>query len=276
MHRVSARFASSFSFAFGRQSRYLHFDFAARVIPHPEKAAKGGEDAFFASKRALAVADGVGGWADSGVDPALYSRSLMQNVGQQMESNPLDPKAELVKAAAAVKETGTSTACVLILDDQAKCIRSANLGDSGYLVFRTRSDKTKESGSSIIYSVKSQQHYFNCPFQCGSMGDDPIKAEDHKMDIHVDDVILMATDGLWDNVFPEELESIYEKWRKSEVQPSTESLAKSIADQAYTFSLDRKRKSPFTVGAMTQGYSLAQAIGGKSDDITVLIGRVME
>lgn len=34
------------------------------MIPHPEKAHKGGEDAYFADKLLLAVADGVGGWAD--------------------------------------------------------------------------------------------------------------------------------------------------------------------------------------------------------------------
>lgn len=32
------------------------------VIPHPEKMEKGGEDAFYASQRVIAVADGVGGW----------------------------------------------------------------------------------------------------------------------------------------------------------------------------------------------------------------------
>ena len=53
------------------------------MIPHPDKVEKGGEDAVFTSSRyaaltrsLLAVADGVGGWADSGVDPAFYSRKL--------------------------------------------------------------------------------------------------------------------------------------------------------------------------------------------------------
>ena len=34
------------------------------MIPHPEKAYKGGEDALFHESKILAVADGVGGWAD--------------------------------------------------------------------------------------------------------------------------------------------------------------------------------------------------------------------
>lgn len=47
------------------------------MIPHPKKAYKGGEDAFYADERLLAVADGVGGWADVGVDPGLYSKQLV-------------------------------------------------------------------------------------------------------------------------------------------------------------------------------------------------------
>ncbi len=37
---------------------------AAFILPHPEKAYKGGEDAAFvlANQRVIAVADGVGGW----------------------------------------------------------------------------------------------------------------------------------------------------------------------------------------------------------------------
>lgn len=52
------------------------------MIPHPDKKDKGGEDAFFSSRwyslliSVLAVADGVGGWNELGVDPALYSRKL--------------------------------------------------------------------------------------------------------------------------------------------------------------------------------------------------------
>jgi protein phosphatase PTC7 len=41
--------------------------------PHPEKVDRGGEDAACvrAAANVIAVADGVGGWADEGVDPAL-------------------------------------------------------------------------------------------------------------------------------------------------------------------------------------------------------------
>lgn len=50
------------------------------MIPHPEKVAKGGEDALFANEKLLSVADGVGGWANYGVDPGLYSKSFCKNI----------------------------------------------------------------------------------------------------------------------------------------------------------------------------------------------------
>ena len=41
-----------------------------------QKRHKGGEDAAVLTDRMLAVADGVGGWAESNIDPANYSRRL--------------------------------------------------------------------------------------------------------------------------------------------------------------------------------------------------------
>ena len=52
------------------------FKFASSLIPHPKKASKGGEDALFASSNVLFVADGVGGWSGTGIDPGLYSKKL--------------------------------------------------------------------------------------------------------------------------------------------------------------------------------------------------------
>ena len=46
------------------------------MIPHPAKIEKNGEDAYHADSQLLSVADGVGGWANYGIDPALYSKKL--------------------------------------------------------------------------------------------------------------------------------------------------------------------------------------------------------
>lgn len=48
---------------------------------------KGGEDAYCvctAGLGAIGVADGVSGWADEGIDPAAYSRTLMQHASDAL------------------------------------------------------------------------------------------------------------------------------------------------------------------------------------------------
>ena len=56
------------------------------IFPHFAKRHKGGEDAAAIDKRLLAVADGVGGWADSGVDPAIYSKKLCALIERYWET----------------------------------------------------------------------------------------------------------------------------------------------------------------------------------------------
>ena len=56
------------------KSSHFSFSFAAKNIPHIEKRDKGGEDAWVAQSDLLIVADGVGGWADIGVDSGLFSK----------------------------------------------------------------------------------------------------------------------------------------------------------------------------------------------------------
>lgn len=54
---------------------------AAPNHPHTLQADKGGEDAYCIVRSGLGsigVADGVSGWAEEGIDPAEYSRTLMR------------------------------------------------------------------------------------------------------------------------------------------------------------------------------------------------------
>lgn len=62
----------SFSFYSSNTSMSLR----SHMIPHPDKAHRGGEDAYYNSTRMLVVADGVGGWNNQGIDPSKYSRFL--------------------------------------------------------------------------------------------------------------------------------------------------------------------------------------------------------
>lgn len=70
------------------QTRYK-FEHSFHMSPHPEKAYKGGEDAVFTSDNVLLVADGVGGWVESGIDPALYSKRLAKIIEELVQKDPL-------------------------------------------------------------------------------------------------------------------------------------------------------------------------------------------
>jgi len=96
-------------------------------LPHPAKEATGGEDAHFIStdEHVIGVADGVGGWADLGVDAGLYAKELMRNSVSAIKDEPkgtIDPSRVLEKAYTSTKARGSSTACIITLKNQVKLL----------------------------------------------------------------------------------------------------------------------------------------------------------
>ncbi|KAF4615357.1 hypothetical protein D9613_003050 [Agrocybe pediades] len=146
-----------------------------------------GEDFFFVQEMrnnsgvSFGVADGVGGWVESGVDPALFSQALMYHAHrysrnawagepeidplmdyeerEQVEGWEMTPYECLDLAYGGVLrekyvQAGSSTACIISLNASSGVLRSANLGDSGYSILR---------GTTVIHQQRSQTHFFNCP-----------------------------------------------------------------------------------------------------------------
>jgi protein phosphatase PTC7 len=232
-------------------------------IPHPAKVAKGGEDAYFLSTdmKVIGVADGVGGWGDIGVDPALYSRSLMEgsklSVDNPLSSrDPVEAMSEGYQYSSYVQ--GSSTCCILVLDGNH--INAANLGDSGFMIVR---------GLEIVYRTKEQQHSFNFPYQIGTgSADKPHHSQRIQIEVQPDDLIILGTDGLWDNLFDEDIIDVI---ANAPSDPAT--IAQLIARQAHIVANDKDIISPFSKSARSNGYPLAT--GGKLDDITVLCARVV-
>ena len=66
-----------------------HFTMGVCMIPHTDKAYKGGEDAFSCAADAcmFCLADGVGGWANKGIDSGLYSRELCRQFKDMYEEH---------------------------------------------------------------------------------------------------------------------------------------------------------------------------------------------
>ena len=89
------------------------------------------------------------------------------------------PVALLHEAYEATQSTedllGTTTACVVTLCDSGT-IRGANLGDSGFMLFRPDPAAAGGRGGrgplQLLFRSEDQQHSFNFPFQLGTDSSD--------------------------------------------------------------------------------------------------------
>ncbi|ETL40688.1 hypothetical protein, variant 2 [Phytophthora nicotianae CJ01A1] len=276
----------------------LRLESGACGLPHPQKRATGGEDAWFISGNTVGVADGVGGWArkvidyayifcmyvvlswlcDQGIDSGEYSRTLMNSAKRTVTASDKTPTPLQVLTVAhrSAQCPGSSTACIVQLKDLS--LQAINLGDSGFLLCRLQPDKA-EGGAlrwQVVHETPNQCHYFNCPYQLGfgANGDKPEMGEVYDLETQEGDVIVLGTDGLFDNLFPKQIASLLDT-----VLPSTpeldhhsmEKVASCIAHTAHKAAKGTKSKTPFAVAAQQAGY---EYLGGKMDDITVVTSLV--
>uniref|UniRef100_A0A7S2W6L4 Protein phosphatase n=1 Tax=Mucochytrium quahogii TaxID=96639 RepID=A0A7S2W6L4_9STRA len=274
---------------------------------HPEKAAKHphGEDAFFVDERigAMGVADGVSMWAEVNVDAGLYSRELMRHTANEMGNQyvrddilRLDPKAALeVGYKNSVMNVGTSTACVVALEETG-ILRAANIGDSGFIVLRPGA--MREGSASVgthwdmVYRSSDMQKFFNCPEQLGSGSPDrPARAETYTLPVETGDIVIVATDGLFDNLSDNELSVSLKKYAmqlehvlpeskfelasdkyEEKLQNWCQTVASTLVDEAQLTGMSRTARTPFTKQAIRAGFVFE---GGKLDDTAVLVGMVI-
>ena len=246
----------------GDAGKALHMTTAVANLPHPEKAHKGGEDAWFIAEDGMSfgVADGVGGWAEHGVDPAEYARQLMAHCKEALLTEQpcgAAPKRALKRAHLRTRVMGSSTACVSILCGDT--LHIANLGDSGVSIVR---------GGEVVFSTPPQQHDFNFPFQLGSDGinDPPEDAQEFAVKLQSGDVLITATDGLWDNLWGNEICDLVSEAKKRKKGPKA--LANVLANHAQKRGMDQTAWSPFMHGALQRGFGY---MGGKLDDITIAV-----
>eukprot|EP00184_Porphyridium_aerugineum_P001678 CAMPEP_0184695762 /NCGR_PEP_ID=MMETSP0313-20130426/3300_1 /TAXON_ID=2792 /ORGANISM="Porphyridium aerugineum, Strain SAG 1380-2" /LENGTH=422 /DNA_ID=CAMNT_0027154283 /DNA_START=473 /DNA_END=1741 /DNA_ORIENTATION=+ len=236
------------------------------MIPHPDKQEKGGEDAYFIEGNSIGVFDGVGGWASLGVDPGLYSRNLATLTAAKARSYGPEMIAKaLHEAAIENTRVGSSTACVVSLVGDR--LTGVNLGDSAVMVVRD---------SQAVYRSEEQQHYFNCPYQLGTDSRDSVEEDGAEINcqMRAGDWIVLGTDGLFDNCFPEDIvHEIVEHERKRQTEDKYDPayLAESLARLAHAYAKDNRRDTPFAMNAREAGHLF---MGGKMDDITAVVCRV--
>ncbi|CAH9127176.1 unnamed protein product [Cuscuta epithymum] len=242
----------------------------AFYIPKHNPSMPLGQDSHFILPGAhtVGVADGVGGWSKRGIDAGIYARELMRNavlaIRRQLQSEgSVDPTAALDEAYVDTDEPGSSTACILTLVDDV--VRAVNVGDSGFVILR---------GGRVCYRTPVQQTRFNCPVQLGRDSDDSSVAEEIEVAVEPGDVVVMATDGLFDNVHQEELERLVQEDAAGGGIKNPGNLAAKIARYALRNAINGEIETPFSVESRKAGVD-PEAVGGKYDDITVIVAYIM-
>lgn len=148
----------------------------------------------------------------------------------------------LVEAVKANKHIGSSTAVLATMDitDGSVVLRTTNLGDSGYVIFRAPSmGSQSQDNLEVYFRSKEQQYQFNFPYQCGTNCELPYKAFDHSHKVEDRDIIVMGSDGLFDNLYHEDmLACIYpqyqlgtNRYQTGELK-STDAIAECIAKKS--------------------------------------------
>lgn len=262
----------------------LKLEVSAFSIPHPEKVALGvkgqnrkgmgqsGEDAYFYSHLpgglvALAVADGIYMWRDKGIDAGEFSRHLLQSCRKALEDGNSDALHILQLASSKVIEEqiqGSSTICLVLLDPSQGRLAAANLGDSGFILLGRNGDTKLK----VKYRSPQQEHSFGHPYQLGSH-ETADKAEDALLSISPvasGDIIVMGTDGLYDNVSDVQICDVVNELLIK--QMSASKIAQELAFLAFNHSLDKKMETPYSAAA-TETFDMVYN-GGKADDITVV------
>lgn len=193
----------------------------------------------------IGIADGVGSWHERGVDPRLYATRLMEHAAAYVSAaaaagrdppSPLDVLTGAWEAVRAEKVVGSCTASIITLDSLQNQLCIAAIGDCGTILLRdTDIDRVGtllrggtpggiRAGWRVSARSTQQLRGFNQPYQLGyapGMEDrfqKPWEGEGLVLPVHPEDIIVTASDGLYDNLDETDILGIVEAWDKEDLQ----------------------------------------------------------
>ena len=247
----------------------LSMGFANR--PRDDKVSDGGDDAWFITNsviNAMGVADGLGSYRRDGINAGFCAREIMDSCKDYYMDGYTNPFVALERAESQSRALGSTTALVAHFD--GVMLDVGQIGDSNLIVIRD---------NYIKYETTSGTRYHNQPYSIGSSSSDVMEKvfKEYLFELEVGDIIVMGTDGLWDNMYPTQVLTIL---RDSGLK-GAKGMAQVLASVAYELSNDEEMWSPFAQdayddGQIAQSEELTAWEGGKPDDITVVVAVVQE
>lgn len=202
---------------------------------------------------------------------------------------------------------GSSTICIATLDKKLNQLSYSNIGDGGLMVVRRIDSNTagymrertlpkhlQTTDLKIAYLSQQQLRSFNLPYQLGFSDiantpnnfESPSDADTASIPVMPGDVIVLATDGLFDNIDLNEIVQEVSQWEQehftakgkdlraisADGNHAVQLLAEKLVHAARTLSLDQSRDSPFAILAKENDIMWG---GGMPDDTTVIVARVV-
>eukprot|EP00603_Paraphysomonas_imperforata_P008408 CAMPEP_0114426742 /NCGR_PEP_ID=MMETSP0103-20121206/7963_1 /TAXON_ID=37642 ORGANISM="Paraphysomonas imperforata, Strain PA2" /NCGR_SAMPLE_ID=MMETSP0103 /ASSEMBLY_ACC=CAM_ASM_000201 /LENGTH=602 /DNA_ID=CAMNT_0001595729 /DNA_START=383 /DNA_END=2191 /DNA_ORIENTATION=+ len=245
---------------------------------------------------------------EKGVDVSAASEELVQG---DETVHPLDALFEAWYMTNKDQDIiGSSTICVATIDLSSNQLSYSNVGDGGLMVVRhvprdgtlnakiaptTHTTQTSYNNTNykIAYLAQQQLRSFNFPFQLGNGGgqyegvfEQPVDADTASIPLMPGDVVVLASDGLFDNLEISEIIAIISEWEQEEEQVHggsgdeearvenssydgrCQALARSLVVSARAASLSKDKDSPFALLAKENDIMWG---GGMPDDTTVVI-----
>jgi protein phosphatase PTC7 len=263
----------------------------AYQMPHPDKSdlGPGGEDSYFISTDnvTVGVADGVGGWRKyEKTFSHIWSQGLM-NLCEKHSENHTSPFEIIKHAYEDINKdiVGSTTVTVVRLSEESQSLKLNfySIGDSLCSVYR--------EGSGVVFSTNKTSYEFNYPYQLGSREISTVyDGTNESCEVEQGDILICASDGVWDNLFHEDIEEIiikvsskYHMQHRLDAgtqrnstdenrQSFVKELARQVVRQAYIRGSVQNTETPFSESAGKAGYD---SIGGKLDDTTAIVSYIV-
>lgn len=204
-----------------------------------------------------------------------------------------------IKTSGAIRAGSTTFSMVMISDLEKGIMKSLNVGDSGFVIIRD---------GMVVFRSKTQQHRFNAPYQLticppernGScIENQPTDGDMQEHKIQDGDIIVMGTDGLFDNLFDWQIlqiinnqgQTLWSEQQQADLLKKVASGNVQAIDELNQFLLSKARQiatlarvvslseNAYTFTPFSKAYSEAtgrQVSGGKPDDITVIVAMALK
>lgn len=271
-------------------SDYKRMNSAKAAASEAEKSPTGEDNYVLAYSDAglvVGVLDGVGGWSEQGFDSSAISRELAAKITAHYLEDPSQNSSTLLQQSFAdvkregIVKVGSTTACFGVINGKTRSMDAVNLGDSWFGIFRRDNGHYR-----CLHESQEQTYYFNAPYQLSIIPKQfledaeargskylmnvPSEADDYKEQLQSGDVVVFTTDGMIDNIGPEDIAMYLDDHLTT--QDSYKKIGEFNKDLvAHTVQVAKNPQFQSVFAQRLSKMTGQSYIGGKPDDVTAVM-----